>query len=96
VLNQTLGRDKYEIIVVTNVDLPEMEGVKIIKSNERWLGPKIAQGIEETKDEVISLLDDDDLFLPNKLEIIYKIFNENEKVWLVKNPFKWVNELGKG
>jgi len=94
VFSQTLHRDKYELILVTNVDLPEREGVRIIKSNEKWQGPKIAQGIEEAKGEVISLLDDDDLFLPNKLETIYKIF-ENDKVGLVKNPIKWVNEQGK-
>ena len=95
VLNQTLSKDKYEIIVVTNVDLPEREGVKIIKSNERWQGPKFAQAIEEAKGEIISLLDDDDLFLPNKLEVVYKVFKENEKIGLFKNPIKWVNELGK-
>jgi len=48
-------------------------------------GPKFAQAIEEAKGEVILLLDDDDLFLPNKLETIYKIF-ENDKVGLVKTP----------
>ena len=95
VLNQTLSRDKYEIIVVSNVDLPEREGVRIIKSNERWQGPKFAQGIEEAKGEIISILDDDDLFLPNKLEVVYKVFKENEKVGLFKNPIKWANELGK-
>jgi len=63
VLNQTLSRDKYEIVVVTNMDLPDREGVKIIKSNERWQGPMIIQGIEEARGEVIALLDDDDLFL---------------------------------
>ena len=95
VLNQTLSKDKYEIIIVSNVDLPEREGVRIIISNERWQGPKFAQGIEEAKGEIISLLDDDDLFLPNKLETIYKVFSENEKAGLVKNPVKWVNEQGK-
>jgi len=95
VLNQTLDKDKYEIIVVTNVDLPEREGVKIIKSNEKWLGPKIAQGIEEARGEIISLLEDDDLFLPNKLEVVYKVFKENEKIGLFKNPIKNVNAYGK-
>ena len=92
VLNQTLDKDKYEILVVTNMDLSESEGVRIIKSNERWQGPMIAQAIEEAKGEVTSLLDDDDLFLPNKLEVIYKIFKENEKIGFVKNPVKYVNE----
>ena len=95
VLNQTLNKDKYEIIVVTNVDLPEREGVRIIKSRDRWLGPKIAQGIEEAKGEIISLLEDDDLFLHNKLEVVYKIFKENEQIRFLKNPIKYVNESGK-
>ena len=95
VLNQTLSKDKYEIIVVSNVDLPEREGVKIIKSNERWLGPKIAQGIEEAKGNIISLLEDDDLFLPNKLEVVYKVFKENKELGLFKNPVKYVNDQGK-
>jgi len=86
VQNQMLSRDKYEIIVVSNVDLPEREGVKIIKSKERWLGSKIAEGIEEAKGEVICLLEDDDLFLNNKLETVYKIFKEHPKLGLFKNP----------
>ena len=95
VLKQTLDRDKFEIVVVTNVDLPERDGVKIIKSNEKWLGPKIVQGIEEARGEVISLLEDDDLFLPNKLEVMYKIFKEKEKIGLFKNLIKWINANGR-
>jgi len=95
VLSQTLDRDKYEVLVITNVDLPERDGVKIIKSNERWYGAMIAQGIEEARGEIISVLDDDDLFLPNKLEVIYKIFKENDKISLVKNPVKRVDMIGK-
>jgi len=95
VFSQTLHREKYELIIVTNVDLLEKEGVRIIKSKDKWQGPKFAQAIEEAKGEVISLLDDDDLFLPNKLEVVYKVFKENEKLGLLKNPIKWVNEQGK-
>mgnify|MGYP001772598192 CR=1 FL=1 len=95
VLSQTLDKDKYEIIVITNVDLPEKERVRIIKSNERWQGPMVAQCIEEARGEVISLLDDDDLFLPDKLEVVYKVFRENEKLGLLKNPIKYRNEYGK-
>ena len=94
VLNQTLSRDKYEIIVVTNVDLPEREGVKIIKSNERWLGPKIAEGIEEARGEVICLLEDDDLFLHNKLETVYKTFKEHPELGQFKNPMIRVKYMG--
>jgi len=94
VLNQTLDKDKYEIIVVTNVDLPEREGVKIIKSNERWLGPKIAEGILNARGEVICLLEDDDLFLHNKLETVYKVFKEHPELGLFKNPMTRVKYIG--
>jgi len=95
VLNQTLDRDKYEIIVVTNMDLSEKEGVRIVKSKERWYGAMIAQGIEEAKGEVISVLDDDDIFLPNKLEVVYKVFKEDERLGLFKDPVKYINDQGK-
>jgi len=74
VLNQTLDKDKYEIIVVTNVDLPEREQVKITKSKDFTLGGKVVEGILNSKGEVISLLEDDDLFSPNKLEVVYNTF----------------------
>ena len=75
VLNQTLNKDKYEIIVVANVDLPEREKVKIIKSKDLALGGKVVEGILNSEGEVISLLEDDDLFSLNKLELIYNVFN---------------------
>jgi len=39
-----------------------------------------AQAIEETKDEVISLLDDDDLFLSNKMEMNIKFLRKKEQI----------------
>jgi len=93
VLNQTLDRDKYEILVVTNMDLPDRERVKIIKSDERNLGAMIAQGIEEAKGNIISLLEDDDLFLPNKLEVVYKVFNKYD-ISLFHNEMYFIDENG--
>lgn len=85
VLFQTLDRNKYEVIVVTNIDLPEIDRIRIIKTNEKWQGAMVSQAIEEARGEVISLLDDDDLFLPNKLEVVYTVFH-NYQVSFLKNP----------
>jgi len=99
VFNQSLDRDKYEVIVVKNYEDKEVDeyarknGAKIIISNEKWLGPKIAQGLEEAKGDVISLLEDDDLFLPNKLEVVYNTFKKYENLSLFKNPVKILNYL---
>jgi len=92
VLKQTLDRDKYEIIVVTNVDLPNIEGVKIIKSKDLTLGGKVVEGILNSEGEVISLLEDDDLFSPNKLEVVCNVFKRynpslfhNEMYFIIEN-----------
>jgi len=90
VFNQTLNREKYEVIVVKNEENKEVDeyarknGAKVIISSEKWLGPKIAQGLEEAKGDIIALLEDDDMFTQDKLENIYAIF-KNEKVSEVRN-----------
>ena len=99
VFNQTLSRDKYEVIVVKNEEDKEVDdyarknGAKVIISNERWLGPKIAQGLEEAKGDIISLLEDDDMFTQDKLETIYHIFNK-EKVSEIRNEVYFIDSNG--
>jgi len=93
ILNQTLDKDNYEIIVVTNVDLPEREGVKIIKSKDPTLGGKVVEGILNSQGEVISLLEDDDLFSSNKLEVIYNAF-KRYSISLFHNEMHFIDENG--
>jgi len=96
VFNQTLSREKYEVIVVKNYEDKEVDdyarknGAKIIISDEKWLGPKIAQGLEEAKGDIISLLEDDDAFKEEKLEIVYNIFKE-EKVSEIRNEAIYID-----
>jgi glycosyltransferase involved in cell wall biosynthesis len=77
-LNQTLPKDEYEIIVVKNFEDERIEkfleerNVKNIVTKEEPLGAKIFKGVEESRGEVVSFLDDDDLWLPQKLEIVKK------------------------
>jgi len=58
------------------MNLPEREGVRIVKSNEQNIREMIAQGILNSEGKIVSLLDDDDLFLLNKLEVVYNVFNK--------------------
>ena len=91
VINQTLERGKYEIIVVKNyldVNIDKfLKENKIINiyTDEVPLAAKIANGIKESRGEVICLLEDDDLFLPIKLYEIYNTFHKNNKIILVRN-----------
>jgi len=73
-LDQTLPRDLYEVIVVKNFregaidrELDRM-GVVNLQSESAGLGAKVAEALDVASGDAISLLEDDDLFLPRKLE----------------------------
>ena len=93
VLKQTLDKSEYEVLVVTNVDLPEREKIKIIKSKNLTLGGKVVEGILNSEGEVISLLEDDDLFSPNKLEVVYNAFKRHS-ISLFHNEMYFIDENG--
>ncbi|WP_054964382.1 glycosyltransferase family 2 protein [Acidiplasma aeolicum] len=80
VLNQNLERKYYEIIVVknftdTNIDnfLNSNGIINIIMDGT--IGEFLYKGISVSKGDVISFLDDDDLFSHNKLTIIFEKFS---------------------
>ena len=91
VLNQTLERSKYEIIVVKNylddnIDKVLSENNVInIYTDDVPVGAYFVIGMKKSKGEIICFLDDDDLFFPNKLEVVYYLFRNNTNVVYVKN-----------
>jgi glycosyltransferase involved in cell wall biosynthesis len=86
-LNQTLPKDEYEIIVVKNFEderidkFLEEHNVKNIVTKEEPLGAKIVKGVEESRGEVVSFLEDDDLWLPQKLEIVKQVFKDKDVIY---------------
>ncbi|AWR93974.1 glycosyltransferase family 2 protein [Acidianus brierleyi] len=90
VLNQTI--DDYEIIVVKNFkdeidDYLKENSVKSVLVGEEMCGMDIVNGLREARGEVISFLDDDDLFLPRKLEKVKEVF-QDEEVGYYHNAFE--------
>ena len=98
-LNQTLPKDEYEIIVVKNFEderidkFLEEHGVKNIVTNEGPFGADLARGVEESKGEVISLLDDDDLWLPQKLEKVKQVFQNENVIYYHNNLYNFYGSL---
>lgn len=86
-LNQTLAREFYEIIVIKNFadaeidNLIKQNGVYSIRvTDNSKIGEDLSLGIENARGNVLSFLDDDDEFLPNKLETIYNVFKSDREI----------------
>ncbi len=79
-LNQTVSRDSYEIIVSKdftdeNIDrFLDANGVTNMVYRANGSGDRVARAIKEANGEIISFLDDDDLFEKEKLERIESSF----------------------
>lgn len=78
VLNQTLDRGLYELIVVKKFRDPDVDyliesnGGKVVILDDKPIGYYLYAGIVESEGEVLAFLDDDDAFTFRKLEYVYK------------------------
>ncbi len=101
VLNQTLDKKYYEIIVVKNYNDDKMDSfinknnIKNIFSTNKSLPGKIYEALKIASGDIISFLDDDDLFFSNKLEYVYNIFKNNENLVYYHNNYYPVDCKGK-
>jgi len=98
-LKQTISKDLYEVIVVKNfrdetVDRQlEKWGVINLYSDDASAGGQVRDALGVARGDVISLLDDDDEFLPEKLERVYAAFRNGVDYY--HNGRVVVNEAGK-
>ncbi|MFP3319594.1 MAG: glycosyltransferase family A protein [Acidilobus sp.] len=83
---QTLPRDKFEVIVVKNFDDKESDdiisrnGWKEVYNDDLYHGRMVLAGLEESRGEVITLLDDDDMYVNSRLEEVYKAFTSFKRL----------------
>ena len=88
---QTLNKDLFEVIVVSNIDI-SLEGfedlnIKFVRSNSKKGSAKYAEGIRQSSGEIIAFLDDDDTFLPEKLQRVYNLLTQWQDVVFYRNQF---------
>ena len=99
-LNQGYERETLEIIVVKNfldTDLEEwlkQRSVLYINSGHIGLVDKLIEGISISNGDIICLLEDDDEFVPNKLNTLNKCFKEFTNVACIHNNFEYIEEKG--
>jgi glycosyltransferase involved in cell wall biosynthesis len=101
VLNQTLDRSKYEIIVVKNFSdqkidslLQDTGAISLLRGNE-GIGTYTAAGIERSAGEILLFLDDDDEFVKDKLQVVQDIFSSDPSVGYYHNSIVPMDVSGK-
>jgi glycosyltransferase involved in cell wall biosynthesis len=97
---QTLPRDRFEVIVVKNFDDKESDNIisrngwKNLYEDSTYHGRKILVGLEESKGDVITFLEDDDMYVPERLEAIYRAFKSYDRLVYFQNSQTIIDENG--
>jgi glycosyltransferase involved in cell wall biosynthesis len=100
VREQTIPRDRYEVIVNTNLSEHELQDAGIprdyrtLYNNESAQGPFYRKAISESSGRILAFLDDDDRWEPTRLERLASTLRDNPEVGLYHNAHSHMSELG--
>ncbi len=90
-----------EIIVVHNFEDPDLErelagqGIRTVTDRRTPVGASVARGLEEARGEVVSFLDDDDEFEPEKSATVAAWFREDPELALARNGYRPIDLQGR-
>ena len=97
---QKLPKDKFEVIVVKNFDDKESDdiisrnGWKEVYNDDSYHGRMVLAGLEESRGDVITFLEDDDMYVGNRLEEVYKAFKSYDSLVYFHNSQVIIDENG--
>ena len=96
VLNQTLARNEYEVIVSKNFPTEydeewEKRGVRLLSFQGQKYGGRIADALPHCKGDVICFLEDDDMFSPDKLEKVKSNFIKDDRLGYLAHQVRAVD-----
>ena len=100
VVNQSLSREMYEIIVVKNFDDESIDEflqenmVITIYTQAQYLSNKHALAIKRSKGSIICFLDDDDVFEKHKLKTVLLEFSKDDKLSFMHNGMVFTDISG--
>ncbi len=101
VLDQTLPRDRFEVLVFKNFDDPEIDaylsaqGVRNLTSPPSSRPRTLRTVLQEAKGDVLCFMDDDDLFTPDKLAFVEGAFAADPTLGYLHNEFFVIDDEGK-
>lgn len=91
--SQTLSKECFEVIVVKNFVDSEIDefsaarNFKTILTDSITVGSKISLGVRESLSEYVTILEDDDIFEPQKLEVIWRHLSSYPRTDFVHNSY---------
>lgn len=91
VLNQDINSNNFEILIIKNfkeqfVDsLKQHTNIQIINTDDSTLGQYYSLALKFSKGDVLSFLDDDDLFTSDKLSRLENIFKDHPSLIYYRN-----------
>jgi len=75
-------------------DIISRNGWKDVYNDDSYHGRKILAGLEESRGDVITFLEDDDVYVSNRLEEVYKAFKSYDRLVYFHNSQKIIDENG--
>ena len=98
---QTLDKGRFEVIVVKNFEdavsdaIIRRNGWRWVYSDERSQGRFALAGLEEARGEVLTFLEDDDMYVPERLHAVKKAFEEVNDLVYFHNAQVVIDEEGR-
>ena len=100
VLDQTLPRDRVELVVTKNFRHEEIDaalaraGVVSLFDETPRIGSWLLRAIRATHAPLVTLLDDDDLYAPERLARVVEVFRSHPELGFYRNRVEMVDARG--
>ena len=100
VLSQTIPRESVEVLVTKDFASPAIDrflaenGVHALLDDDPHIGPWMWRAISATRAPLVAFLDDDDLYTPDRLAHVLKVFREHPALGYYRNRVAPVNAGG--
>jgi glycosyltransferase involved in cell wall biosynthesis len=101
VVRQSIDRSAFEIIVVKNFLDTELDrelerlGARLVHETAPPVGTKLRRGIEASSGEFLAVLEDDDLFEPEKLRYVIAWLDRFPEVGFLRHGFLPIDAQGR-
>ncbi len=98
---QTLPRDRFEVIVTKNYVDPELdgdldrEGIVTLLDDEPRIGVWLGRAIARSTAPILTFLDDDDEFEPERLDRLVEVFGRLPDLGFYRNRLRVIDEQGR-